>query len=207
MTDTTPSVLDMENSAETASYRKSRRMLLEQIAAAYSDYVADARKAHATDDQASAAAAASVRGELRSLCTEMLTRAPIEAIVRFLGAAPDWSDASDRLLTDPAQNAALIELIQSSYPQRTWAKTIDVLERLLALDRASWSAWVKAWGAEFDGAARSVVHGTGAALGGLGSALGGLGDGLGTLLRAGPYILAGLSAVAVAAAITVATRK
>ena len=38
MTDTTPSVLDMENSAETASYRKSRRMLLEQIAAAYSDY-------------------------------------------------------------------------------------------------------------------------------------------------------------------------
>lgn len=44
MTDTTPDVLEMENSPETANYRKNRLMLWEAIIAAYKDYIADGMK-------------------------------------------------------------------------------------------------------------------------------------------------------------------
>lgn len=213
----TPDVLDMENSAETTSYRKSRLMLLETILASYKDYVDDGMKvvqdaqkkgaSTPTEADVRAGAANHIRGEVRALCTDLLTRAPIPAIVRFLERAPDWSEKTERLLDDPPQSAALVELIQSSYPQRTWAKKMDALQRQVAADAASWSAWVKGWGEEYGAAARAVLKGTGDALGGLGSALGGLGEGVGTLLRWAPFIAAGATAVGVVTIIAVAARK
>lgn len=217
MTDTTPNVLEMENSPETANYRKNRLMLWEAIIAAYKDYIADgmkvveAAKAKGATSPSEAdvrtAAGKSVRGEIRVLCTDLLTRAPIEAIISFLERAPDWSDASERLIEDTTQNAAIVELITSAYPHRTWAKKMDAIQKQVAADAASWSGWVRSWGEEFETAAKAVVKGTGEALGGLGSAAGGLGEGLGALLRWSPYILAGATALGVVTAITVAARK
>lgn len=215
--ESTPNVMDMENSPETANYRKNRLMLWETIIAAYKDYIADgmkvveAAKAKGATSPSEAdvrkAAGGHVRGEIRTLCTDILTRAPITAIVQFLERAPSWADASERLIDDTTQNAALVELITSSYPHRTWAKKIDVLEKQRAIDDASWTLWVKTWGEEFGAAAQSVVQGTGEALGGAGKALGGLGEGVGTLLRWAPYILVGGTVLGVATVIAVAARK
>lgn len=213
----TPDVLEMETSAETANYRKSRLMLWQAIIASYQDYIDDGMKivqeakskgaSSPTEADVRAAAGKHIRGEIRALCTDLLTRAPIPAIVGFLERAPDWSDMSERLIDDPPQNAALVELIKSAYPHRTWAKKMDTLQRQVAADAASWSAWVKGWGEEFGAAAKIVLKGTGDALGGLGSALGGLGEGLGTLLRWAPYIAAGAAAVGVVTVVAVAARK
>jgi hypothetical protein len=207
----------METSAETANYRKSRLMLWQAIIASHQDYVDDGMKSvqeaqskgasSPTEADVRAGAAQHVRGEVRALCTDLLTRTPIPAIVGFLERAPDWSDATERLIDDPPQNAALVELIQSAYPHRTWAKKMDALQRQVAADAASWSAWVKGWGEEYGAAAKTILKGTGDALGGLGSALGGLGQGVGTLLRWAPYIAAGAAAVGVVTLAVVTTRK
>lgn len=217
MTESTPDVLEMENSPETANYRKNRLMLWETIIAAYKDYIADGMKVvdaakekgatSPTEADVQAAAGVHVRGEIRALCTDLLTRAPIETIVRFLERAPDWSDASERLITDTTQNAALVDLITSAYPHRTWAKKMDALSKQLAADATSWSAWVTNWSDEFGAAARTAIQGAGEALGGAGKALGGFGAGLGKLLEWAPYILAGATVLGVTTVIAVAARK
>ena len=217
MSDDTPNVLDMELSPETANYRKSRLMLWQTILASYTDYVADGMKvvqaakakgaSSPSDADVLAAAAKHIHGEIRALVSDLLTRAPIEAIVPFLETAPDWADASERLITDPPQNKATVELIESSYPHRTWAKKMDALQKQVAADAASWSGWVAGWSEEFGAAAKGVLKGAGDAASGLGSALGGLGQGLGTLLRWVPYLVAGATVLGVSTVIVVAARK
>lgn len=131
MSDETPDIFEMENSPETANYRKSRLMLWEKILATHKDYIEDAKKAGASDEQARRGAGKHVRGEVRMLCSDILSRAPVEAIVKFLGTTRDWVDETENLITDPKANAALVELIMSSYPHRTWAKRIDAVTKMV----------------------------------------------------------------------------
>lgn len=217
MSDEAPNVLDMELSPETANYRKSRLMVWQTIIASYKDYVADGMKvveeakskgaSSPSEADVLAGAAKYIRSEVRALVSDLLTRAPVEAIVPFLGNAPNWADASERLITDPPQNQAIVELIESSYPQRTWAKKMDALQKQVAADDASWSQWAARWGEEFGDSARNVLKGAGDAASGLGSALGGLGQGLGKLFQWAPYLLAGATVLGVSTVIVVAARK
>lgn len=200
-------ILEMENSPETANYRKNRLMLWETIIASYKDYLADAKKAGASDEQALRGAGKHVRAEVRMLCSDILTRAPIEAIVKFLETTRDWVDESETLITDPKANAALVELITSSYPHRTWAKRIDVVTKIVAQDDASWSGWVRSWTDEVGEVAGAALKGAGEAASGLGKLLGALGSGAAKLLEWGPTILVGASVVGVVTVIAVAARK
>jgi hypothetical protein len=203
----TPDVVEMENSPETANYRKNRLMLWEKILATYKDYREDAKKAGASDEQARRGAGKHVRVEIRMLCSDILTRAPIEAIVKFLETTRDWVDESENLITDPKANAALVELITSSDPYRTWAKRIDVITKMVAEDNASWSGWVKSWTDEIGEAAGTAIKGAGEAAGGFGKMLGALTSGAAKLLEWGPTILVGASVLGVVTVVAVAARK
>ena len=194
------SVLEMETSAETAKYRQSRLMWWTSIIHAHEDYVADARKYGATQVAAEAAASKYESGEVRALLSELLTRAPVDAIVQFLGAT--------RALDDPAalfqHREAVTTLIESAYPRRTWATKMDKLAKEVAADDASWSVWAARWGEEFAAvgkAAADVLIQTGEAVGKVGL---GLADGLATLLRWTPYVLGGAVFLGV---VVVASRK
>ena len=207
MSDETPDIFEMENSPETANYRKSRLMLWEKILATHKDYIEDAKKAGASDEQARRGAGKHVRGEVRMLCSDILSRAPVEAIVKFLGTTRDWVDETENLITDPKANAALVELIASSYPHRTWAKRIDAVTKMVAVDDKSWSKWVSNWADEVGSLAGTVAKGAGEAVGGFGALLGALGHGAAKLIEWGPTILVGASVLGVAAVITVAARR
>lgn len=207
MSDETPDIFEMENSPETANYRKSRLMLWEKILATHKDYIEDAKKAGASDEQARRGAGKHVRGEVRMLCSDILSRAPVEAIVKFLGTTRDWVDETENLITDPKANAALVELIMSSYPHRTWAKRIDAVTKMVADDDKSWSKWVSNWADEVGSLAGTVAKGAGEAVGGFGALLGALGHGAAKLIEWGPTILVGASVLGVAAVITVAARR
>ena len=194
------SVLEMETSAETAKYRQSRLMWWTSIIHAYEDYAADARKHGATQAAAEAAAGKHESGEVRALLSELLTRAPVDAIVKFL--------ETTRALDDPAgllqHREAVTTLIESAYPRRTWATKMDKLVAAVAADDASWSVWAASWGEEFAAvgkAAADVLIETGAAVGKVGL---GLADGLATLLRWTPYVLGGAVLLGV---VVVASRK
>ena len=194
------SVLEMETSAETAKYRQSRLMWWTSIIHAHEDYIADARKYGATQVAAEAAASKHESGEVRALLSELLTRAPVDAIVQFLGVT--------RALDDPAalfqHREAVTTLIESAYPRRTWATKMDKLAAAVAADDASWSVWAAGWGEEFAAvgkAAADVLIETGAAVGKVGL---GLADGLATLLRWTPYVLGGAVLLGV---VVVASRK
>ena len=207
MSDETPDILEMENSPETANYRKSRLMLWEKILAAHKDYLEDAKKAGATDEQARRGAGKSVRGEVRALCSDILTRAPVEAIVKFLGTTRDWVDETENLITDPKANAAMVELIASSYPHRTWAKRIDLITKMVAEDDKSWSKWVGDWAEEVGSLAGNVAKGAGEAVGGLGKVIGAFGSSVAKLIEWGPTILVGASVVGVVTVVAVAARR
>lgn len=214
MSDVDASVLEMEGSPETANYRKSRLVLWETIRTAYDDYVAagmkvvaEAKKRGATrptEEEVKTAAGRSIRGEVRSFMTEILTRAPAPAIVQFLSVSREWGDGGEKLLE---RDEAVRELVQSAYPRRTWAAKMDALAKAVAEDDASWSAWVVAWGEEFAAtgkAAKDALVSAGIAAGQVGL---GLADGLATLLRWGPYIAAGAAALGVTALAVVVARR
>ena len=194
------SVLEMETSAETAKYRQIRLLWWTSIIHAHEDYVADARKHGATQHAAEAAANKHELGEVRALLSELLTRAPVDAIVQFLEAT--------RALDDPAalfqHREAVTSLIESAYPRRTWASKMDKLAREVAADDASWSVWAARWGEEFGAVGKATAEAlieAGAAVGKVGLDLAG---GLATLLRWTPYIVGGAMLLGV---VVVARRK
>lgn len=194
------SVLEMENSSETAKYRQSRLLWWKTIVTAHDDYVADATKHGATPAAAQTAASKSQSTEVRALLSEMLTRAPVAAIVAFLSVTRD--------LGDPAvlfeHEVAVVELINTAYPRTTWAKKMDKLTREVAADDVNWGAWATSWAEEFAStgkAAADALIATGKAAGQVGL---GLAEGLATLLRWTPYILGGAVFLGV---VVVANRK
>ncbi len=194
------SVVEMEMSAETANYRQNRLLWWATIRAAYEDYIEDARKHGATQAAAEAAASKYERSEVRAFLSEILTRAPVDAIVQFLTATRD--------LNDPVvlfqHEDAVVALIESAYPRRTWATKMDRLTKEVAADDASWSVWAKSWGEEFASTGKAAVHAmiqVGEAAGQVGL---GLADGIAAFLRWTPYILGGAVFLGV---VVVARRK
>ena len=194
------SVLEMETSAETAKYRQSRLMWWTSIIHAHEDYVADARKHGATQVAAEAAASKHESGEVRALLSELLTRAPVDAIVQFIGVT--------RALDDPAalfqHREAVTTLIESAYPRRTWATKMDKLAKEVAADDASWSVWAAQWSEEFGATGKVALDAlvqAGKAAGQVGL---GLADAVATLLRWTPYVLGGAVLLGV---VVVANRK
>lgn len=193
------SVLEMETSAETAKYRQSKLLWWKTIRAAYENYVGDAKKYGATQAAAEAAAAKDQRGAVRALVSELLTRAPVSAIVPFLSAT--------RALEDPTalfqKEEAVVELINSVYPKATWATKMDKLEAAVAADDASWSGWAAGWAEEFGATGKAALDAmveTGKATAQVGL---GLAEAIATLIRWTPYILGG----AVVVGVVVAARK
>jgi hypothetical protein len=85
---TTPNVLEMETSPETANYRKSRLEIWAQIHKKRDDYRASALKHGATKPQADEAAGRDARSEVRWLVGELLTHAPGEHAAAFITSSP-----------------------------------------------------------------------------------------------------------------------
>ena len=192
-------VLEMEASVETARYRQDRMRRWKTLRAAYDGYIEDAKKHGATHTTAEAAAAKYQRGAVRALVSELLTRAPVSAIIPFLAAT--------RALDDPTalfqKEEAVVELINSVYPKATWATKIEKLADDVAADDASWSVWAARWAKEFgttsEAALDAIVDaGRTTAQFDLGAA-----ELTATLIRWSPYILGGV----VVLGVVVAARK
>lgn len=207
-------VADMINAPETIAYRKERLSNWDKIRASYVDYVNDASKHGATQEQARNGAASSVRGSLRWLVSDLLTHAPAKDAAWFIEVAPrGWGSAPETLLyADPS----VPELIARAYPITSWASKLDVLTAATAANETTWGEWVgdaalalgipqastKILGAAGDVLAGvgSAAKGVGEGVGGLGSGLGSIGAGLGAAFRYVPIAIAAMGAVAVYAA-------
>lgn len=134
-------MIEMEAAPETASYRHYRRMMWQTIRSRYAEALADARLRGLADVPARRAAALSVRGDIRGLMSELLTRAPVPALLEFLAVGREWGEAGEHLLY---KSDSVIGLIESAYPRPTWT-TLEFLDRQAADDDARWSAWTEAW--------------------------------------------------------------
>lgn len=187
------SVVEMELSPETAKYRQNRLLWWTTLRAGYDDYVADALKHGATQAAAEAAASKHQSSEARALLSELLTRAPVEAIVQFLSVTRELGDPAVLFTHD----AAVVALIETAYPRRTWATKMDLLTKEVAADDASWSTWAAQWGEEFGATGKVALD----ALVQAGKAAGEVGLGLAgaiaRLLRWTPYILGGAAVLGV----------
>ncbi len=126
---------------ETSNYRYYRRMAWQVLRSRYVEAVADGLDGGMPEVDARRAAAQSIRGDTRALMSELLTHAPVPALLVFLRAAQEWGDNSERLLE---QGDAVLALVDSVEPQPPWRgpKTLD---RATAEDDARWSAWVQSW--------------------------------------------------------------
>jgi hypothetical protein len=126
---------------ETITYRQYRRMVWQTIRSRYTEAVADAIADGRDLDHARQAGALVVRGELRALMSELLSRAPVPAVLEFLAHGQDWGVAGERILE---RSDAVVELIESVDPRPTWTP-LDFLDPAAATDDARWSAWTQAW--------------------------------------------------------------
>lgn len=126
---------------ETANYRYYRRMAWQVVRSRYAAAVADELEASTPEAEARKAAARPLRGEVRALMSELLTHAPVPAVLAFLQAAQEWGDAGERLLE---QGDAVLALTATIEPRPPW-RGPGPLPREAAEDDARWSAWVQAW--------------------------------------------------------------
>lgn len=187
-----PNLLEIETSAHTKNYRIDRLKLWRELQARRRKYLDDARKHGASYEAASQAADRHVRGEINVFLDELLTHSRVSKVAEFAMAAPrGWGVRSELLLdADPL----IPNMIAASYPITAWAGHVDALERAVAEDQKSWTAWlgrrleaVGQFGQEMAehvfGAAETIAEGLGEGLGdlgqGLGEGVGGLGQGLG----------------------------
>ncbi|WP_434420176.1 hypothetical protein [Nannocystis pusilla] len=133
--------IEMEAAPETASYRHHHRMTWQSIRSRYAEALGAAKSRGLADEPASKTAALTVRGAIRALMSELLTRSPVPAILEFLAVGLEWGEAGERILE---QQAAVLGLIESAYPRPTWTK-LEPLDREAAEDDARWFAWTTAW--------------------------------------------------------------
>ncbi len=144
-----PAPADFEGAPETLSFRH----LLRRVWAALGERFATAstsadplRTPKATTGSArKQAAARALRGELRSLMTQLFTFAPAPAIVRFLAAAPTWGESGEHLLD--RHSAAVVELIDSVYPVPS-LHSVEPLDPVAANDNERWVQWLAIWSEE-----------------------------------------------------------
>lgn len=201
-----PNLLEMETSAHTRYYRVDRLKLWRALQARRREYLDDARKHGATFEAASQAADRHVRGEINVFIDELLTHSRVSRAADFVMAAPrEWGVRSELLLdADPL----VPNMIAASYPLAAWAGHVDDLERAVAEDQKSWSAWLgrrlQAVG-EFGqdaaehvfGAVEKVAEGVGAGIGGLGQGIGGGFDKFAGSLGTAAIVATGVLAVGV----------
>ena len=143
-----PAPSDLEGAPETLSFRHLLRRIWTALRQRFGDHVATAQQL-GTRGSASAAArpaaARALRGELRSLMTQLFTHAPAPAIVRFLAAAPSWGESGEDLLD--RHSAAVVELIESVYPVPS-LHSVEPLDADAANDDGRWVRWLATWSEE-----------------------------------------------------------
>jgi len=130
---------------EGSNYRYYRRMAWQVLRSRYAAEVAAETDAGVPTASARQRAARAVRGELRALMAELLTHAPVPAVIDFMTAARVWGPNGERLLE---QVDLIGNLIESVEPTAPWPGPAP-LEREAADDDANWSPWVEKWLAAF----------------------------------------------------------
>ncbi len=126
---------------EASNFRYHRRMAWQVLRSRYVAAVADAMDDGVPEADARQGAARAVRGELRVLMSELLTLAPVPAVVDFLAAAREWGENGERLLE---QGDVVVALVETVEPQASWQGPA-VLGREAAEDDVQWVAWVQTW--------------------------------------------------------------
>ena len=201
----TPDVLEMETSPETANYRKSRLEIWTQLHQKRDDYRASALKHGATKAQAEEAAGRDTRSEVRWLVGELLTHAPGEHAVAFITTAPrEWGQRAEILL----DTAPIVpDLIAHAYPVTSWAAKLDTLTKQVADDDAAWQRWVERMLPALSpfGMTNEAMSSVFGLVDNVGNGLGGLGEGVGDaasgLSRALGYLPWAIGALGLGAAI------
>ncbi|MCY1004435.1 hypothetical protein OV079_02395 [Nannocystis pusilla] len=140
--------IELETNPETASYRHGLRRRLHTVRSQYEDEVADAKRDGLADEVASSTAGRAVQGSIRALLSELLARAALPAVREFLATGHAGHESVAGLLAD----RALLELVESAYPEPTWTAQA-YLDRHEAEDDALWLAWMTAWAEAFDASA------------------------------------------------------
>ncbi|MCA9637714.1 MAG: hypothetical protein KC420_16925, partial [Myxococcales bacterium] len=136
--------LRLETAPETRNYRHFVRRVWELQRAGFQGAVADAIERGVEPETARREAAQAIRGDLRALMSELLTRAPTPAILDFLAVARTWGDAGEDLFD--GHQRAVVALIESAYPTPTWTE-LAPLDHVAAEDEQAWAAWSATWGA------------------------------------------------------------
>lgn len=130
---------------ETSNYRYYRRMAWQVIRSRYATAGADAVEAGLPGADARQRAAVAVRGDLRVLMSELLTHAPVPALIDFMGAAREWGPNGERLLE---QGDVILALVDTIEPRAPWPSP-GAISRAAAEDDGQWAVWVQAWIAAF----------------------------------------------------------
>ena len=130
---------------ETWNYRDYRRRAWQVIRCRYATAVADAIEAGVPEADARQRAAGAVRGDLRVLMAELLTHAPVLALIDFMGAAREWGPNGERLLE---QGDVIVALVDTIEPRAPWPSP-GAISRAAAGGDRQWAAWVQAWIAAF----------------------------------------------------------
>ena len=140
---------DLDASPATASYRQHRRALWQMLRVHHSDTLAEVQARGFAVDIARRAAAHAVRGETRSLMSELLTRASLPALAEFMVDGQRWGQSGEHLMD---HSNAVVRLIDHAYPLPTWT-SLEGVDPTRAVDEAFWVGWVDTWHEEFDAAA------------------------------------------------------
>jgi len=144
-----PAPSDFEGAPETLSFRHFLRRIWAALRERFAAAIAAAEQLGAlkaaTDAARQQAAARTLRGEVRSLMTQLFTYAPAAAIVRFLAAAPTWGDSGEHLLD--RHSDAVVELIESVYPVPS-LHSVEPLDPVAANDDGRWVQWLATWSEE-----------------------------------------------------------
>ena len=182
---------DLDAAPVTASYRQHRRTLWQLLRVHHSDTLAEAQARGFAVDLARRAAAHSVRGETRSLMSELLTRASLPALAEFMVDGQRWGQSGEHLMD---HSEAIVRLIDHAYPLPTWT-ALESVDPTRAVDESFWSIWVHAWREEF-GAAASRAAGPPSAK-----------EEASTLRRWAPWFASAAAIVSATTVIVAATRE
>jgi hypothetical protein len=190
----------MDEMPETVSYRYYRRVIWQAIRTKYAEALAGAAGGGVVDEAARRSAAEAVRGDVRMLMSELLTRAPVPAIVRFLAVGRDWGEVGEKIIE---RGDAVVELIESAYPRPTWTP-LESLELQEAEDDKQWAAWTQTW-MEVFGASSQAAHD--ALAGKPVNVSQGPGESFSTLQRWAPWLISAATILGATAVVVAATRE
>ena len=144
-----PAPNDFEGAPETLSFRHLLRRIWASLRERFTAAIAASKHLSASkaamDSAPEKAAARALRGEVRSLMTQLFTYAPAPAIVRFLAAAPTWGDSGEHLLD--RHSAAVVDLIESVFPVPS-LHSVEPLDPVAANDDGQWVQWLAIWSEE-----------------------------------------------------------